>query len=176
MQNVPGVRISVIPPGTVVPPAVIDWMSTWASREGRSRSVNDAASEVLPLPAVPALTVACTLTVPVKEVAALEVCAASRTASSGVVGAAAEPPVTEPQAVRVAARIAVSPAAYSGMRAARACTEHLHLLSPGGATPVPPEAGPYEFEDSGPAKRPGRTSATIFGTAKTRRRTAPGMR
>src|SRR6266567_8512235 len=136
MYSVLGVRISVIPPGSEVPAVLIDRTSTSASSEGRNCSVNDASSEVPPLLVVPFLTLARRLSVPVKELAPFEVCAASLTASSGVVDAVDDPPEPddEPQAVRAAARIAVSPAAYSGVRAARACTKNLHCCLPVGRT------------------------------------------
>jgi hypothetical protein len=58
----------------------------------------------------------------VKELAPSEVFAASLTAASGVVEVADVAPELEPQATRAVPTMIVSPAAYSGVRAARACT------------------------------------------------------
>ena len=75
--------------------------------------------ETSPLLAAPGLAVACTLIVPVKELAPPVVFAASCTASSGLAGAAVvavDPVVAVPepaaaQPASAAARIAVTPAA-----------------------------------------------------------------
>ena len=111
--------ISDRPPGSDWPAALSVPICTSASSDGRSCSAIDAVRETSPLLGAPGLAVACTLIVPVKELAPPVVFAAICTASSGLAGAAVPvpgpvAPVLEPDAAqpaRAAARIAVTPAA-----------------------------------------------------------------
>ena len=81
--------ISESPPGSDWPAALNVPICTSASSEGRSCSAIVAVMDTLPLVGAPALAVACTLIVPVKESAPPVVFAASCTASSGLDDAAA---------------------------------------------------------------------------------------
>src|ERR1700734_1469103 len=120
--------ISERPPGSDWPATLSVPIWTSASSDGRSRSAIDAVRETLPLLDAPGLAAACTLMVPVKELAPPVVFAASCTASSALAGAAVlapDPvaPAPEPapaQPARAAARIAVTPAAQNGDRVVRA--------------------------------------------------------